>query len=33
MERQNPQGRDLLSHVLQILRQQRGRDDGQDGWN
>lgn len=33
MERQNPQRRDLLSHVLQVLCQQRGRNDGQDGWN
>ena len=33
MARQNPQRRDLLSHVLQVLRQQRGRNDGQDGWD
>jgi hypothetical protein len=29
----NPQRRGLLRHVLQILRQQRSRNDGQDGWN
>lgn len=33
MARQDPQGRGMLSHVLQVLCQQRGRHDGQDGWN
>jgi hypothetical protein len=33
MAGQNYERRGLLSHVLQVLREQRGRNDGQDGRN
>jgi hypothetical protein len=33
MAGQNYERRGMLSHVLQVLREQRGRNDGQDGRN